>query len=411
MKILVISHMYPSRQEPVYGIFVHQQVKALIGLGCRVKVIVPVPYVPQFLAGMRPKWTGYARIPDEDTIEGVEVYYPRYPELPRSIFLEQSGNLMYSGIKGLAEKVYRQFKFEMIQAHVALPDGHCAVKLKQKYQVPVLVTVHGQDFQSTLKRNNRCRKRLAQVLSSADRVIAVSSKLKRMVEHEPYAAGITVINNGVDAGSIAVGMSGQAGCLERKVWPVGTTVILSVANLKKTKGIDLNLRALAALREKYSGLKYIIVGDGKERKNLESLAEDLGIRENVVFLGKLPHAGTMNWMAKADVFSLPSWQEGFGVVYLEAMLHGVPVIGVKGEGVEDVVSHGRNGLLVQPHDLEDLTRALDRLLGDPGSARKLGEAGRESVLKNFTWEQNARKTMELYTGVLETGSQSGGIKA
>lgn len=393
MKILVISHMYPLTQNPTYGIFVHEQVKALVARGCEVKVISPVPYAPWPLPVLKKKWQAYASIPAKDRVDGIEVFYPRYPEFPRSYLLEHSGALMYLGLRNLVKTIDKEFPFDLIHAHVALPDGHAAYSLKKEFPVPTVVTIHGQDFQSTLHKGPACRKRLQEVLLGMDSVITVSTKLKNLVKDEPYYPKIQVINNGIHLAEIDRAEVGRSGARDQ-------ITLLSVSNLKKTKGIDLNLQALASLVKTYPNLTYRIVGDGEERKSLEALAESLDLGNHVLFLGKLPHREALREMAQADIFCLPSWQEGFGVVYIEAMALGIPVIGVKGEGIEDVIDPGVNGLLVRPHEVEDLAEALESLLKSPDYARKLAVAGRAAVLAGFTWEHNAARTIELYRSLL-----------
>jgi len=425
MKVLVVSHMYPSAQNPTYGIFIQQHVKALIDQGCEVKVISPVPYAPWPLTVLKKKWRAYAAVPQRDVIDGVEVFYPRYPEFPRSFLLAYSGLLMFMGIRRLAAGLLKEFQYDLIHAHVAIPDGHAAYLLKKNYRLPVIVTIHGQDLQSTLHKGKSCRARLDEVLGGSDRIITVSSKLQNIVEGKPYFAKTTVINNGIDLYDCQLNQNelaklhnqannlanNQANVLADRKATQGQEQdhsleqkeirMISVSNLKKTKGIDLNLQALAALVPKYPNLQYIIVGDGEERQNLEALTDSLGLRSKVVFTGRLPHSEVIKQMAAADLFSLPSWQEGFGVVYIEAMALGVPVIGVRGEGIEDVIISGQNGLLVEPRNVQDLTGAVDNLLSRPDFARQLAEAGRDTVLKGYTWEQNALKTMAVYRKVLE----------
>ncbi|RNC63053.1 MAG: putative teichuronic acid biosynthesis glycosyltransferase TuaC [Candidatus Dichloromethanomonas elyunquensis] len=400
MKILVISHMYPSSQNQNYGIFVHKQVKALQGLGCEVKVVSPVPFAPWPLSAFKKKWKAYASIPSEDTVDGIEVFYPRYLEFPKSFFLEHSGRLMFLGMRDLVKKVCKQFQFDLIHAHVALPDGHCAYLYKQDCQVPLIVSIHGQDFQSTLLRGKGCRQRMREVLQGTDGIITVSSKLKNMVKNEPYFEKISVINNGAELDGREYKPENSTHTTLRK--------IISVSNLKKTKGIDLNIQALASLADQFPDIEYTVIGDGEERPNLEKMADHLNLHRHVTFMGQLPHSETMKQMASADIFCLPSWQEGFGVVYIEAMAQGMPVIGVRGEGIEDVIEPGRNGLLVRPQNVEDIVQSLEALLRDPALAARLGEAGRETVLQGYTWENNARKTADIYKEVLSSHRRTTG---
>jgi len=431
MKILVISHMYPSSINPTYGIFVHQQVQELKKQGCEVQVISTIPFAPWPLTCLKKKWRDYAAVPAKDTIDGVDVHYPRYLEFPRALMMEHSGYWMFRGMRRIVKQIYREFKFDLIHAHVAIPDGHAATLLRKEYtaaqhsdgkpinpksrRMPVLITIHGQDFQSTIHKGKKCNRRLFQVLDEADKVITVSSKLKNIVKEQACFNKIIVINNGIEYNAQEQTET-DADTQPRPHAQPDTQPptfthqtkiknnpnekqakkIISVSNLKKTKGIDLNLQALAILVKAYPELHYTIVGDGEERENLENLVDRLNLRQHVEFLGKLPHAEALRHMENADIFSLPSWQEGFGMVYIEAMAQEVPVIGVQGEGIEDVITSGHNGILVKPQNVEEVARALGRLLEDEGYARQLAKAGKQTVKQTCTWQHNAEKTMHIY---------------
>ncbi|NLP44701.1 MAG: glycosyltransferase family 4 protein [Peptococcaceae bacterium] len=404
MKVLVISHMYPSRQNPTYGIFVHEQVKALAEQGCELKVLAPVPWAPWPLTALKKKWQNYAAIPAKDVLDGIEVYYPRYPVLPRSFLLAEAGYLMFRGMRQLVKGLHAEFPFDLIHAHVALPDGQAANCLKEIYRVPVVVTIHGQDFQTTLKRGGKIKTRLIEVLAKADQIITVSSKLKKigtkLGDQYSFGSKIEVVNNGIDLSKVPTSLGSTYVETEQDSAQKNKVRIVSVSNLKKTKGIDLNIQAFAILVKKYPNLEYYIVGDGEERPKLEGLVKDLGLGDRVKFLGRLPHPEALKQIAAADIFSLPSWQEGFGVVYIEAMAQGVPVIGVEGEGIEDAIIHEQNGLLVRPRDVTDLAKALERLLSSPSYAAKLAIAAQSTVRDNFTWQKNAEKTKSLYHTLL-----------
>lgn len=420
MKILVLSHMYPSAGNPVYGIFIQKKVQALIQLGHEVRVIAPVPLAPWPLSVLKSKWRGYAAIPKRDRIAGVDVYYPRYLEFPRSFLREHSGTMMARGIQRLVREIRQEFSFDVIHAHVALPDGGAAVVLKESNKVPVVVTIHGQDFQSTIHIRQSLRQKVFAILDKADRIITVSSKLQRLVQDQPFAGKITVINNGIDLEDVVPVSSHAKGTLNNWVITADNPGednssmdkartrkrLISVSNLKKTKGIDLNIQAVARIIKDYPNLVYHIVGDGEERQSLEDLVNRLNLQEHVVFLGKLPHAETMKHIAAADIFCLPSWQEGFGAVYIEAMSQGVPTIGVKGEGIEDAISHEQNGLLVRPQNVNDIVDALTLLLSRPDRARALADAGRQTVISGFTWEHCARKTIAVYEQLLTTAGEN-----
>lgn len=389
--VLVISHMYPSSANGVLGIFVHKQVQKLIEEGCKVKVICPVPYVPSFL-GVSDKLKAYIQIPKSAVIDGVEVFYPRYIEFPRGLFLQNSGFFMYLGIKKIIKEIHKNFKFEVIHAHTAIPVGFSAMLASKKYKCPFVVTIHGQDFQYTINKNDKCKKNVYRVLEEADSVITVSTKLKNVIKEDKLREKIAVINNGINPEEYGI-----IDCTKSEK----DYVILSVSSLIKTKGIDLNIKAISILVKKYPNVKYYIVGDGEEIKNLKKLVNDLSLNDNVVFFGRLPHSEAIKFMGKCELFSLPSWQEGFGIVYIEAMNNGVPVIGVKGQGIEDVIVHKENGFLVEPHSIEDLVTTVEYILNNKEEAIRIGEEGRRTVLTEYTWRRNAQKTIDIYNSIIK----------
>lgn len=390
--------MYPCTYNEIEGIFVHQQVEELLKQGCEVKVFSPLPLTPFLIKYIKKKWRQYSENPFKVIRDGIEVFYPRYVSLPKSLLIEYSGYFMYQGIKQPVNDLYNEFPFDLIHAHVALPDGFAGMILKKKYGKPLVVTIHGNDLQTTLFKNQKCKKAIKQVLKNADRVIVVSNKLKNIAQSKiGIEKKITVINNGLDLKKLLIEKSPVFCKSDCKT-------ILSVSDLILSKGIDLNLKAFAQLAKKHSQLKYTIIGDGPEMSHLKRLASRLNLNKNVTFVGQLPHEEVFSYMKSSDIFSLPSWKEGFGIVYLEAMAHGKPVIAVRGEGIEDVVKHGETGLLVKPQDVDSLIEAMEYLLSHPEDARVMGERGSRLVLEQYTWEKNAEKTMDIYNEVLNNSN-------
>ena len=396
MKVLVISHMYPSRFNEIGGIFVHEQVKALVAKGIKVQVVSPVPWTPFPINYLSSKWKKYSAVPEKTVYEGINIWYPRYVTFPRAWFFASSGQRMYLGIKDVVLKIYQKFQFDLIHAHVALPDGYAGIKIAQKYKKPLIVTIHGQDLQQTIFKSEKCKRNIEKVINFSEKTIVVSKKLKRIGEKclQVNNNEIIVVSNGINKNDIHTKTNKYF--QEYK----GKNIILSVSHLIKTKGIDLNLKAISKLKRKYPNIIYLIIGEGKEKKNLEDLVNNLNLQDIVKFIGEVFHHKVMKYMAACDIFSLPSWSESFGVVYLEAMAHGKPVIGCKGEGIEDFVENGKMGLLVKSKDVGGLTEAMDYLFSNPDEARAIGKRARKLVLENYTWEKNAEKTIEVYREVL-----------
>lgn len=393
MKILQISHLYPAPYDRLYGIAIHKQIKALTDKGCEVRVIAPTARTPFPIKYMTDKWRAYSKVPRYEIIDNVEVFYPRFVTFPKALFFASSGVRMYQGIRKLTRELRRDFDFDLIHAHMVLPDGYAGMLLSQIYDKPLVVTVQATDLDITAKRSVSCLQSLREVFTAAN-VISPSPRLSQVLHHI-YGIIPRTIGYGIDP--VADVYSGYSDLRYRYR---GRRILVSASRLIPTKGVDLNLYALKALVGRYGDLLYLIVGDGPIRQELEQLVSDLGLKKYVEFTGQLLHRQVMEYMSICDIFTMPSWQETFGLVYIEAMAHAKSVIGVQGQGVDGIVEHGKTGMLVKPRDVDSLVEALDFLLSHPEEARAMGERARKLVLENYTWEKNAEKTIEVYKEVL-----------
>lgn len=389
MRVLMLSHMYPNVVSPLGGIFVRQQAQALVRLGVEVKVVAPVPWVPGFMAG-RGKWGGYPSVPFEEQPDGFSVFHPRVLEFPRSFFFEYYPTTFAWGMQRVVTEQILQ-GVDIIHAHVAHPDGAAALRFSRKFNIPVVVTIHGQDFAYTLNRSRKCAESVRATLKDAARVILVSDKLKNQYGLETWVDQLgkyRVIYNGVNFEDVVYKQRASG------------HILLTVGFLRPDKGHAVVLKALPALIQEFPDLEYRIVGDGSEREKLEALTEELGIGRHVVFLGSLPHPVAMNEMAQCDLFILPSWNEAFGIVYLEAMAHGKPIIGTTGEGISEIISKEGVGRAVPAKDVLAITEGIRELFKNPEQAKAMGTRGSNLVTRKFTWGYNAQKTLKIYEEII-----------
>jgi glycosyltransferase involved in cell wall biosynthesis len=153
------------------------------------------------------------------------------------------------------------------------------------------------------------------------------------------------------------------------------------------------LRATALLRARLPSLEVRIVGDGPERARLERLAASLDLHRNVRFLGQVPRRALATEYISCDVFCLPTLQEGFGLVFAEAMTAGKPIVALNAGATPEIVRAGV-GLLVEPGDDAALAGALDRVLADHELAREMGTSGRRAARERFGTAPAANRFVE-----------------
>lgn len=202
----------------------------------------------------------------------------------------------------------------------------------------------------------------------------------RVITSSAYSADRIAALYGLDRARIAV----VPELIDLEVWDralaaapreAGPPRILTVAHLYPRKGVDTLLRAFAAVSD---DAVLRIVGTGPERERLEQLAHTLGLADRVHFLGHLPFSALVTEYRNADIFALPTEQEGFGIVFLEAMASSLPIIATRVAAVPEVVS---DGLLVDPGDESALVHAIETLLNDAALRERLGGAGRVHVAR------------------------------
>lgn len=184
----------------------------------------------------------------------------------------------------------------------------------------------------------------------------------------------------------------------RRDEPSHCPTILSVGRLVRRKGFDRVIEALPALRRFHRDVVYEIVGDGPDREYLIDLARSCGVADRVRFHGSINDDALRAAYERAWCFALPVRRdgyevEGFGLVYLEAAVVGVPSIGGRGSGAEDAILHGKTGLVVDGTDGREIGDALELMLRDRDFALMLGDAARKRALGEFSWRQVAEKVV------------------
>jgi glycosyltransferase involved in cell wall biosynthesis len=208
----------------------------------------------------------------------------------------------------------------------------------------------------------------------ADRVVTTSDYAAARIaeEYEVDREPIRVVPEPIDL------PRWQAALAAAPTVPRGEPVILCVAHLYPRKQVSSLVRALLLLRSK---ARLRVVGTGPELPALQQLVGELGLTDRVDLLGHLPFERLVQEYRNADVFCLPSLQEGFGIVFLEAMAAGLPVVACQTASVPEVVPDWECGLLVPPRDVPALAFALDRLVGDGGERRRMASAGRRRAAR------------------------------
>lgn len=389
MRVAIVAEYYPRPGDPVLGVWAHRQALAARDAGADVRVLVLQRPLPP-LAAVRSRHLGAIRTamrqPRRTTLDGIPVIAVPYLSPPRPWSYATWGAWAAPTLRRALKELRATFPFELVHAHYATPAGDAVRRALP--DVPLVVSVHGGDVLATPHRSAYARRTVERALGHATLVLANSAgteaRARALGAHQT-----TVVHLGTDVPATI---------------PPRTDLrptLVTVGHLVARKRHADVLHALAALAPTHPDLRYVIVGDGPERRPLEALIAQLGLVDRVELTGQLAPAEARARAAEADLFVLPSTDEAFGVASIEAMAAGVPAIGCAGEdGPDEIAAHGEGLVRVPPHDVTALATTIGSLLADPTRLTQLAAAARATVEQHFTWEHCGDATVAAYARAL-----------
>jgi glycosyltransferase involved in cell wall biosynthesis len=377
MRILAVTNLYPTPYEPLRAAFNRQQFRALAGRH-PVRVICPIAWTDE-LAGRR---AGRPALPRDRraVVDGIAVDHPRYYFPPR-VLRSRYGHCYRASVRRAFCRAVAEFRPDVVLGTWAYPDGWATVRLAREAGLPVAVKVHGCDVLWGLQQYPDRIARTAEALRGADLVIAVSRDLARNVADLGVPADrIEVVYNGVDADRFHPGPKDQA---RARVGLTGDVPnVLFVGALVPVKGLDYLLPACSKLMAGGFRFRCHVVGSGPLRPDLERQADQLGLKDTVLFHGPKPHDELPDWYRAADLFILPSRSEGVPGVLMEAMACGTPFVASRVGGVPEVADLG-DGELVSAGDVDRMATAIRDVLSRPptGTARPMSTTFEHSAAR------------------------------
>lgn len=360
---------------PMRGLTHDEHLQTFADAGHTVRGVVPAVWSPR-------RWLARTPLPYEERDGAVVVLHPRYLWLPR--FLRGAALERRLFARAAARVVAAP---DVVLAHSATLPGGLIGRVRGAVFV---IALWDHELYELAPHSRSARAAMAWALRRADCVVYVSEALRREGVRVAGPHRSVVIPTGIKAYQDLTA-----------IWPEHFTVC-TVARLIPRKRVDQVIRAFARIAADRSDARLVIVGDGPERPALQRLVQTLGMQRRVELTGALDARATRERMAHASVMALPSVRESLAGAYLEAMSLGVPALGTRGEGIEEHIEHGVNGVLVPPDNEAALHAELRALADDPARARQIGEAGRRRFQAGgFTWRASAKSYLALFDELLK----------
>ena len=380
MHIMFIPSWYSNVRNKVHGSFFKEQASELQKAGVKVTVAYNEVW-PLTMIGKIHEEKGL----NYNIEDGLKTYrYKNYNYIPKNA-------LMFKVFNKRMEKLYKDIvkkegPIDIIHAQSSLWGGISAAYISEKYNIPLVITEHSSVERGPYVKNSYVPF-IRDSYKKAKKVITVGNGLKNEIQALSGRNDIEVIGNLVDLSKFTI----------KKRIQNEKFIFFSLAFLEGEKGFDTLIKAFAKKFKDKEAMLYI-GGDGSQRAWLEALAQENGVKKQIIFLGALSRDDVAKWMNKCDCFVLPSRYETFGVVYIEALASGRPVIGALNGGAEDIINN-LNGYLVPIDDIDKLAEKMLELYKKIDSYNE--EEIRSDCLKRFSPEVIVNKIISVYKEVLK----------
>jgi glycosyltransferase involved in cell wall biosynthesis len=393
LRVCMLTTGFPRWRGDLFGSFVFELARALVARGTEVHVVAPHEH----------------GLPRHESLDGVLIHRFRYCVPTRWQRVAYGGgiptNMRTSRLARLQVPLFLMGfawralwvtrRCDVVHCHWSISGlvGFLATRLWRR---PLLLTVRGSDVH--LLDSPAMLWLHRHIYGWMHHIIAVSTDIAgKLGGMGVDPARVHRAFNGVDA-RFQPGDSADA--RGRTGLPADRFIVLFVGLLVPVKGLDVLVQSLPGLDA--PELLCVLVGEGDSRAELERQAEELGVSRQLRFVGRQPSSEIQTWINAADVLVLPSRSEGRPNVVLEAQACGVPVIATRVGGTPELVQHEQTGLLMDRDDPIALAGSLRRLMEDADLRRRLGRAGRQSIIdQGLTWEANAEQMLQLYGAALE----------
>ena len=333
-----------------------------------------------------------------------EPFIFRYPSLPLPL-----GDISTAiPVSPFVDQLLPTLKLDVIHTHHPILLGQTAARKASELDLPLVFTFHTQYWeythyipfpQETIQEflKNAVHRWLREFMQKCQHIIIPSESLKDILFrdyglHERYS----VIPTGTDLEPF---LNADGKSLRSKNGWQDETVLISVGRLAPEKNWDTLVRAFAKVHEKHPETRLVLIGDGTARSSLEELAAELGVSERVTFTGAVPFQEIPRYLKAADVFAFASITETQGLVTIEAMAAGLPVVAVNGPGTRDIVEPGKQGFLVE-NDPDALAKGINKLLSDRQRIKRMSNSALKKA-KTFDVNQLGKQLLGVYEKAIQ----------
>lgn len=302
-----------------------------------------------------------------------------------------------------AIKLALKLKFNLINPHWVIPQGLTGFTLKKLFGTPYVVSIHGGAIFALQQTPLIKLKRL--ILNNANAVTANSSVTLNATKELAPTANYHLVHTGVDCPRFSTPSPEKKRI--KKVFGLKQRLILFVGRLVEEKGVGYLIEAIPKILKESPNCKLLIIGEGKDKSRFQEKVKKLNLTDSIKFLGWIDNEKLPAYYQAADIFVAPSveskegWKEAMGVVFLEAMSAGTPVVGTDLGGVRDVITPGKTGLLVEPRNSLAIARAVMKVFTEGKFKNRIVKNAKEKIRTEFDYAVIGKRFNQAFEGALK----------
>ncbi len=323
------------------------------------------------------------KLPKNVTVLPVKMWY-----FPTTSWIDKIGEPHFKEVDKIIQE--QNIKFDIVHSHIVWSAGYVGMKLKEKYNVPFVLTAHGRDIYQRPYESPERMKMTTAILKSADKLITVSNAMAKGIFDISKRKDVEVIPNGFNASKFK--KISQSEARKKLKLDPKKKIIVTIGNIEPIKGHKYLVEAARELvkAKEYSDVLFLIIGNGPDRSKIENMVKSYSLEKNFVFTDIVPNEKIGLYNSAADLFVLPSLGEGNPTVMFEALACGLPFIGTNVGGIPEIITKDC-GYVVESKDVKALVESITKGLGKKWNKEEI-----INYAKQFEWNNVCKKILGVY---------------
>jgi len=402
MKILAITHLFPSQGNRMNGIFAARQLVEMKKQGADITLFVPMVWCPGFLRRFK-RWQAYNHR-WKCEYDGIEAITSPYLRMPGKWFRPWADYSVFCAIKNKVIELHKAKKFDIIYARFLHPDGYAAMRLSKILGIPAAGVGAGEEVNVYPKDSMMFNRNLIKTIKGLDGLVAsgygVANKMDRISNRKTLA-----IHGVVDLEKFAP-IPDKTSVREKLGLPLDKFIVLYAGMYKVAKGIYEMIEAFSRIEKKTSNVVLKICGYGRLEENIRKTIKEKKLDHIIEMVGFIDPEQIYKWMQASDLFLLPSYTEGMPNTVMEAMACGLPVVATAVGGLPDAVGDCEGAILIQPKNIQAIEKTVTQVINDNELRARMQVAARKKAEESFGVRRNARRILDYLAQVIEKKQNS-----